>query len=317
MTHCRKSTGTGVVLALGGLGLLGLVLPEWAAFLGIIAVTKGLVVLGLLLLWRLGLVSFGQALYFGVGGYMVGLAGRWWGLHDAVALTVLGTLAAMASAAVLGLLIARYREIFFAMLSLAFSMILYGLLVKSDRLGSSDGFGVAPVTFGGLALTPAQGTLALYALALVVACGAALLVSRLLGATLGHLGASVRDNELRVEYLGVSVFQVVYVQYVLAGALAGAGGAITAMAVGHVDPALVYWTVSGEFVFITILAGTGHVAAPFLGALLFEVVRSFAMQYAPFTWQLILGVVLLLLILFLPGGLWSLFRRLHGGGGPR
>lgn len=313
MTAHRDHTNKGLLLALAVLGLLGLVLPDWAAFLGIIALTKGLAVLGLLLLWRLGLVSFGQALYFGIGAYTVGLAGLWWGLHDALALTVLGTLAAMATAAVLGLLIARYREIFFAMLSLAFSMILYGLLVKSDLLGGSDGFGVPPVTFGGLALPPAQGTQALYALAAVVACGAALLVHRMLRATLGHLAAAVRDSELRVEYLGVSVFQVVYMQYVAAGALAGAGGAMTAMAVGHVDPALVYWTVSGEFVFITILAGTGHVAAPFLGALLFEAVRSFAMQYAPFTWQLILGAVLLLLILFLPGGLWSLFRRWRGG----
>ena len=313
MTDGHNHTNKGLLLALVVLGLLGFVLPGWAAFLGIVALSKGLVVLGLLLLWRLGLVSFGQALYFGIGGYTVGLAGLWWGLHDALALTALGTLAATAIAALLGLLIARYREIFFAMLSLAFSMILYGLLVKSDLLGSSDGFGVPPVSFAGMALSPAHGTLALYALAAVVACGAALLVHRLLRATLGHLAGAVRDSELRVEYLGVSVFQVIYAQYVAAGALAGAGGAITAMAVGHVDPALVYWTVSGEFVFITILAGTGHVAAPFLGALLFEVVRSFAMQYAPFTWQLILGVVLLLLILFLPNGLWSLARRWRGG----
>jgi branched-chain amino acid transport system permease protein len=126
---------------------------------------------------------------------------------------------------------------------------------------------------------------------------------------LGHLTTAIRDNEIRVEYLGVSVYRTVYIENVIAAALAGAGGALTAFAVGHVDPEMVYWSNSGEFVFVTVLAGTGNVAAPFLGAILFQVVRTYAFQYSPYTWQLVLGTVLLLLILFLPNGLWSLFQR--------
>ena len=86
-------------------------------------------------------------------------------------------------------------------------------------------------------------------------------------AALGRLAPAIRDNELRVEYLGASCFRVVYVNYVVAGALAGLGGALAALAVGHVDPEMAYWTTSGEFVFIAILGGTGNVLAPFLGAL--------------------------------------------------
>jgi branched-chain amino acid transport system permease protein len=102
---------------------------------------------------------------------------------------------------------------------------------------------------------------------------------------------------------------VIHLHLVMAAVLAGAGGAITALAVGHVDPETTYWTTSGEFVFVAILSGTSSVAAPFLGALLLELLRSYAYEHAPNTWQLVVGGAMLAVILFLPDGLWSLFRR--------
>jgi ABC-type branched-subunit amino acid transport system permease subunit len=287
----------------------GFVMPDWAIFLTTVAVAKALVVLGLMILWRTGLVSFGQALYFGAGGYAAGLAGLWLGLSDAILLVLLGGAVAAAVAWVVGLLLARYREIFFAMLSLAFSMILYGLLVNTEALGSTDGVNIVLPTFFGYApLGPAQ-VKAVYLLTIVVGLIAACLVHIYLQSTIGQLAAPIRDNEIRVEYLGVSTRAVIHLKVVIAGALAGVGGVLTALAVGHIDPEMAYWTTSGGFVFVTILAGTGSVIAPFLGSLLFEVVRSFAMVYTPETWQLILGSALLLTILFFPGGLWSLFER--------
>ena len=112
--------------------------PQWLVFLLALALAKGLVVLGLLLLMRTGLVSFGQGLYFGLGAYAAALLAHRGGLADAALMMIAGPVCAAAVAAILGLLLARYREIFFAMLSLAFSMILYGLLVKSSALGQAD-----------------------------------------------------------------------------------------------------------------------------------------------------------------------------------
>jgi len=120
-----------LVLLLAG----GPLLPEWALFLVTNSLAKGLVVLGLLLLMRTGLVSFCQGLYFAVGAYAAGMMPRAPGLSDALALMLAGGVAAGVVAALCGLLLARYRGIFFAMLSLAFSMILYGLLVKTSVLG--------------------------------------------------------------------------------------------------------------------------------------------------------------------------------------
>ena len=84
---------------------------------------------------------------------------------------------------------------------------------------------------------------------------------------------------------------------------------MVALATGHIDPELAYWTTSGEFVFVAILSGIGHVAAPVVGMILFEAVRSFASQYSPYTWQMVVGFSMLAVILFLPGGLWSIFTR--------
>ena len=117
------------------------------------------------------------------------------------------------------------------------------------------------------------------------------------------------DNEIRVEYMGASARYAIHVKYVIAAALAGIGGGLAATTVGHIDPDMSYWTTSGEFIFMAILAGTGSVVAPFAGALIFGVIHTTAYDLSPNTWQMFLGVSLLLLIFFLPEGLWSLFKR--------
>jgi branched-chain amino acid transport system permease protein len=278
-------------------------------FLLALALAKGLVVLGLLLLMRTGLVSFGQGLYFGLGAYSAALLAHRAGIADAALMIVAGPACAAAVAAVLGLLLARYREIFFAMLSLAFSMILYGLLVKSSALGSTDGFNLHAKTFAGIALAAGAERRVFFAVSVVTVLLVAWLMHFYLSSHWGRLSAAIRDNELRVEYLGASVVRVIYANYVIAAALAGLGGAFAALAVGHVDPETTYWTTSGEFVFIAILGGTGNVLAPFLSAALFEGLRTLANQYAPNVWQMSLGLAMLAIIMFLPGGLWTLVRR--------
>jgi ABC-type branched-subunit amino acid transport system permease subunit len=287
-------------------------LPAWALFLLTMSIAKGLVALGLLLLMRTGLVSFGQGLYFAIGAYAAGTAGQWLGIGDAVLMVAVGATFAAGAAGLIGILLARYRTIFFAMLSLAFSMILYGLLVKTSALGSTDGFNVAPATVAGIPAAGRHGRYAVFLLAAGAAFGACLLLDAYLRSHLGRLSPAVRDNELRVEYMGASVRNVVHLNLVIAAAFAGIGGGLTALAVGHVDPEMAYWTTSGEFVFVAILSGTTSVLAPFLGALLLELLRSFAYEHAPNTWQLVVGTAMLLVILFLPSGLWSVFQRRRG-----
>jgi len=300
-------------LALACLALLAAAAwaPQSVVFLLAVGLAKGLVVLGLVLLMRSGLVSFGQGLYYGLGAYAAAMLANFAGLSDGALMMLAGAAAGALVAAVLGLLLARYRLIFFSMLTLAFSMILYGLLVKSSALGSTDGFNLHAKGFAGVALADGAERRAFFAATVVVAFVAALAMHRVFGGAWGRLSTAIADNELRVEYLGASAYRVVYVNYVAAGALAGLGGACSALAVGHVDPEMTYWTTSGEFVFVAILGGVGNVLAPFVSALVFEGLRTVANQYAPNVWQMMLGAAMLAIILFLPAGLWSLVRRLR------
>jgi branched-chain amino acid transport system permease protein len=133
--------------------------------------------------------------------------------------------------------------------------------------------------------------------------------------TRGLITQAIRENELRVEYLGGSVRHTMALNFVLAAFMGGCGGALAVMALGHIDPNFSYWTTSGEFVFVAILAGSQSVLAVMLSAVVLEVVRSFSSAYFPTTWQLVLGLFLLLVIRFLPQGLGSLWPSKTSGEG--
>ncbi len=289
---------------------LGPFLPRWAMFLINVSLCYGIVVLGMMLLMRTGVVSFGHGLYYCLGAYAAGTLDQVYKISDMAVMLVAAVIVTALASAALGLLLRKYRDIFFAMLSLAFSMILYGLLVKTSALGSSDGFNIAASKIAGITVAGTSvERYARYALTVVFAFLAGVFMHKYLNSHMGRLAEAIRDNELRVEYMGASVRNVIHVNYVISAVLAGIGGALAAIAVGHIDPEMAYWTTSGEFVFVGILSGTGSVLAPLFGAFIFETIRSFAYEYSPNTWQMALGITMLAVIMFLPGGLWSLFTR--------
>jgi len=294
--------------------LMTFIIPNWLGFLTTVALAKGLVVLGLAMLMRTGLVSFGQGLYYCLGGYVVGIAGTQLGITDVIILLAITIISAIMISLLLGLLLCRYREIFFAMLTMAFSMILYGILVKSEVLGSTDGFNIEPASLMGW--HPAIESLGTWVYMFTVVLTFLILqcIHRYFKSPLGFTGKAIRENEIRVEYLGISPKKVILLKYVIAAVLASVGGALTAMVAGHVDPEMAFWTTSGEFVFIALLGGITHVAAPIVGAIIFEIIRTFAFDLAPYSWQMILGAALLLIIFFLPNGLWSLLPAQRNGG---
>ena len=306
MNRLFDKTFWGLTIGLLFLFVLNFFLEEWMRTIGLQSLARGLVAIGLLILWRTGLVSFGHALFFGFGAYTVAMM-QIFGVNDIFVLTICGVFTAGLLAFFLGFLLRQYRAIFFALLNMAFSMILYGVLAKVESLGSTDGIGIERVTYLGLAPDGDSYRTALFIYAIVFAYISAVLAHWYLKSTLGMMTMAVRENEIRVEYLGYSAEKAIHVKYVISGVLAGMGGVLMALAVGHVDPdSMVYWPVSGDFVFITILSGTGNVGATFIGALTYELLRTYAFEFAPEIWQLIVGGALLLIIMFLPDGLWSI-----------
>ena len=305
----RDNTLRVLIVGLTAVLVFGFLATDWLRFLVQISLSTFLVVLGVMLQMRAGLVSFGQGLFYCLGAYVAGMAGYFWGVTDAFLLLLAGTAASVLLSIVLGFLLVRYRGIFYANFSLALSMILYGLLVKAEVLGSTDGFNVPPSTFLGFAPEGETLNITIFVLTCFIVFLVAVVLHRYLNSTYGYVGDAIRQNEIRVEYLGASVRSMIHKIYVIAAAISGIGGVLTAIAVGHVDPDLAYWTTSGEFVFVALLSGTANVMAPMVGAFLLELLRSYAFEYAPYTWQMILGGTMLLVIMFLPGGIWSVITR--------
>ena len=287
--------------------LLGLALPKWLLFLVSMSVANGIVCLGIVLLMRGGVVSFGQGLVFAAGGYAVALLAKRLGVGDALLLTLAGGAVATLMALPFAPLLARYRGIFFSMLTLALSMVLYGILVKTDALGGSDGVTMSRPSLAGMRIADAWSDYVLYALIVAIGGILAVLARIYFDSSRGLTSLAIRDNELRVEYLGASVARVMAANFVLAAFMGGVGGALAIMRLGHIEPNFSYWTTSGEFVFVAILAGHYSVLAVFVASLILELVRSFSSAYFPNTWQMALGIFLLLAIRFLPSGIGSLW----------
>jgi ABC-type branched-subunit amino acid transport system permease subunit len=297
------------VAACAVLAIAGWFMPKWLTFLLTMAAANGLVSLGIVGLMRGGVVPFGQGMMLALGGYAAALAFNKLGLTDALVLALGGGLCAALVAAPFAPLLSRYRGIFFAMLTLALSMVTYGLLMKLEVLGGSDGFNLGRPTLLGFKLPDARVGYVMYVLTIVLATGMALLARIYFDSTRGLVTLAVRENELRVEYLGGSVRQAMTINFILAAFCGGLGGALAVMSLGHIEPNFSFWTTSGEFVFVAILAGWQSVAAVFVASTVLEVVRSFSSSYFPNTWQLVLGLFLLFVIRFLPKGIGSLWMK--------
>lgn len=309
MTKSIDRTELGLLIALPVLICIAFMFPKWIVNYVQVSMGTGLVALGVMIQMRAGLVSFGQGLYFCVGGYAAGMGAKFFGVSDLFVLLVLGVLSSLVLSSVLGYLLRRYREIFYAMLSLAVSMILFGLLSSTEELGSTDGFNLPTATYLGWAPEGEIARLVLYTITCFVVIGCAIGLNRFLKSPTGYVNEAIRENELRVEYLGTSAHKAVHITYILAAVVSAIGGVLWAMALGHVDPEMTNWTTSGQFVFISILSGTGNIVAPLIGTFILEIIRVYAVEFSPNTWQLILGTVMLFTIIFLPKGLWSLFTR--------
>jgi branched-chain amino acid transport system permease protein len=283
----------------------------WLRFVLTLAIAKGLAVLGIMLLLRAGQVSFGHALYLAIAAYTTAFLAPV--VPDVLLLLPVAALASALVGVVVGLFVMRYREIFFGMLNLALSMVFYSLLEKFYAIThGTDGIRLPPLTFGGVNLsTEAQGW-AVLMLALGLALGLGAFVRIYLDSPMGQALSAIKTREQRLEFLGVPAKLLLLFAYVLSAFMAGCGGFILALASRQVTPAIAYWTASGELVFVAILGGAGSVFGPFLGAVAYELTRVYAAALVADAWQMILGTVLLLVILFAPGGLWGMGRSLAG-----
>jgi len=295
-----------VIVAVAGIS------APWLQFLLSLAIAKGLAALGVAILLRAGLISIGHAMFFAIGAYATAFLARN-GITDFISLLILSTLIATAAGVVVGAFMVRYRAIFFAMLNLAVSMVLFSLLSKLYNFtGGTDGMRVARATFFGI--TPGEQTfeLIVFLTSLVVVMLVGFAVSAYFRSPLGESLKAVHTNEIRLEYISIPVWGVLLVGYTISAALAGLGGSFAAMIIGHVLPEMAFWTESGHLILVAVLGGIGGVAGPFIGAIFLELVHTFAASFTD-AWSMIVGAALLFVIFFLPSGLYGLINKKRGG----
>lgn len=282
--------------------------PRWLQFVLTLAIAKGFVALGVAILLRAGLISLGHAMFYAIAAYAMALVAKT-GLTDFATLALIGVAASSLAGLVVGAFLIRYRAIFFAMLNLAISMVLYALLSKMyDITGGTDGMPLARPTFFGVALDKPMFDITLYYVALILMVAIGYAIHRYWKSPLGHALSAVKENELRLEYLGVSARKVLLIAYVISAALAGVGGVITGCTIGHILPDFAYWTESAHFVLVAVLGGIGGGSGPFIGSLFLELLHTASVNITD-DWNLITGAVLIAVIVFLPSGLYGLVRR--------
>ena len=311
MNKYIKLNNFGIYLALFFLSISWFIFPSWSLNIICLACCNGLVVLSLLVLMRAGLISFGHGLYYCLGGYTVAISYNFLNIHDAFLLVLITTFTGGSVSLLLGFFVRKFRGIFFAMMNLALSMILFGIIVKSVSLGSTDGFGIKNLTYFGFDIkNQVRLNIVSYFFIITLSFLCFYLVSRYTSSPIGKMVLAIKDNEIRANYLGIDVSKQIHNIYIISGILASLGGALMVILVGHVTPEdTAYWTKSGEFVFVAILSGTMHVIAPLVGSLFFEFVRSYALFLFPNTWQMVIGIILIIGIIYLPEGLGSIFSK--------
>lgn len=293
------------------LAVLGLsVAFPWMRVPLIMALVYGTAALGVVVLLRAGQISFGHAMYMLISGYTVALLSQAFPGVDGILLVLAGTGVSLITGMVLGLFLVRYRGIFFGMLNLAISMVVFTMVTKLYGMtGGSDGMRVPRPSLFGADMDRAGYEATLLIILLVLAISLVFAVQQFFRSSAGEAMASIKTNEDRLEYLGVSAKKLLWQGYALSAGVCGLAGAFYGLSQGLVTPEMGYWLKSGELVFISILGGSAHAIGVFVAALLFEFVKIYASILVGGAWQLVLGVTLIAIIYFLPAGLTSLFRK--------
>jgi branched-chain amino acid transport system permease protein len=261
-----------------------------------------------------GMVSFGHAMFFGVGGYAMGILAshaqsytplmEWPILIEGtksmpviwLAATVLSALAALA----IGALSLRTSGVYFIMLTLAFGQMFYYFTISWPAYGGEDGLSIYVRNgFPGLnTLDPIQFFGLCFAVLLVVL----VLMSRLANSAFGLALAAARQNEVRVRAVGIAVYRLRLVAFTLSGAITGLSGALYADLNRFVSPVMFSWQTSGEIMVFVILGGVGRLYGPVAGAALFIMLEHFLGGLSEY-WHIYLGALLLGVVLFARGGL--------------
>ena len=292
------------------IGLVPLTGSRFYVFLFTDILIFGLFALSLnLLLGYTGLVSFGQAAYFGIGSYTMALLIKKAGLTFGIAFIAAGVFGA-AAALVIGFFCVRLTKIYFAMLTLAFSQIVWAIVFKWNSLTGGD-TGIYGIDFPQYIDSKTR----FFYFTLAVVSVSVLLLGKIVNSPFGRILTTIRDNPERTEFIGINVKLFQLLAFVISGFFSAIAGGLFAVFNHSIFPDFCQWPVSAEVLIMTLLGGMYSFFGPMVGAAVLLYLRLEVTSYTEY-WPLILGTILMLLLFFAPGGIMGFFhdqiRRLRG-----
>ena len=315
---------------IGALLLLLTALPAYASLAGnafVLTLFTRIIILAMaatslnLILGYGGMVSFGHSVYLGIGGYAVGIL-AFEGVASGFAQWPLGVLVSGLFALVVGALSLRTRGVYFIMITLAFAQLAYYFGVGLDRYGGDDGLSL-PQTSSFAGLIDLSNRVVFYYLCFALLLGTLYLSWRIVDSRFGMVLQGARSNDRRMRAIGFPTFRYRLTAFVISGALCGLAGALLVNHTGFISPATMHWTRSGDLIVMVVLGGMGSLFGPFMGAvvlltleealpagirlLAYPLFGAKAVQIAEY-WQIVLGPLFLLVVLFARGGIDGLLR---------
>ena len=275
-----------------------------------------------------GMVSFGHAAYLGIGGYVVGILAKE-GVGSGLVQWPLALVLSGLFALSVGALSLRTRGIYFIMITLAFTQMLYYVANALDRYGGDDGLTIQRRSEFGL--VDLSSRTIFYYLCLALLLVTVYVVWRLVNSRFGLVIQGARSNDRRMNAIGFPTFHYKLVCFVIAGVICGLSGVLLANHTSFISPALMHWTRSGDLIVMTVLGGMGSVFGPVFGAVaflmleqilpplirpmasLFTIATGIDVSRAPEYWQILLGPLFLLVVLFARGGIDGLLAGMRRG----
>ena len=253
-----------------------------------------------------GLVSFGHAAYLGIGAYTVGIMG-FYGLTSGWLQWPVAIAASAVVALAIGAVSIRTSGIYFIMITLAFTQMLYYLGISLEEYGGDDGMRLkAKSDFSGL--VDLRDPVAFYYLCLVLMLLAVYLVYRIVNSRFGMVLRASKSNDARTRAIGFSPYPYRLAAFVIAGAMCGLSGALYANHTNYITPGLMSWQQSGDIMFMVILGGMASTAGPVLGTFVLLMVEELLKGWTQH-WQVILGPLLILSVIFFRRGLAGIFYK--------
>ena len=253
------------------------------------------------------MISFGHAAFLGLGAYSVAILSSH-GIHDAFVQLGCALGVSFVFALLTGAISLRTKGVYFIMITLAFGQMLFFLGTSLAAYGGDDGLTLAQrsLVFGAPIL---KNDTTLYYVAFAILLGAYLLLRAIVASRFGRVLRGIRDNPVRMQAIGFPPFRYQLIAYVIAGMIAGVAGVLLANQSDFVSPAYATWQRSGELIFVIVLGGLGSLHGAIVGAIVFSLLAEMLSHYTEH-WAMIFGPILILVVLFVRGGLTGLL----GGG---